>query len=214
MGEGPTSAAVDRRRAGRWTALAGDRKDVRVALGESFHGVLCAARAGQEWAWEAIYRDLSPAVAGYLRAKDGSEPDDLTAEVFLQLVRDIRRFEGGESEFRAWALKIAHNRLVDQHRRLRCRPTETVLVEEIEAGEAGGNVEEEALAIASENRVHQLLGHLTEDQQSVLLLRIVGDLTVAQVATVLGRNRGAVKALQRRGLATLRRKLSKLGVTS
>ena len=51
------------------------------------------------------------------------------------------------------------------------------------------------------------------DQCSVLLLRILADLTVEQVAQVLDRSVGAVKALQRRGLAAVRRELAKEGVT-
>ena len=71
-------------------------------LGENFPGTLDAARAGAEWAWAAIYRDLAPAVVGYLRARRANEPDDLAGEVFLQVVRDLPRFQGGEREFGAW----------------------------------------------------------------------------------------------------------------
>jgi RNA polymerase sigma factor (sigma-70 family) len=181
--------------------------------GESFAGVLGAARAGEDWAWEAIYRDLCPAVLGYLRAQSVPEPDDLSAEVFLHVVRDLRRFEGGEDQFRAWVLAIAHNRLVDERRSIKRRPVDIRPVEEIEDGEAGGNAEEDALAEISEKDTRRFLARLSHDQRSVLLLRILGDLSVAQVAQVLGRTPGAVKALQRRGLAALRREFSRLGMT-
>ena len=181
--------------------------------GEKFDGVLGAARAGKGWAWEAIYRDLSPVVLGYLRAQGVPDPDDLTAEVFLQVVRDIRRFEGGEGEFRGWVLAIAHNRLVDERRSLKRRPADVLPVKEIEDSEVAGSAEEHALAKISDKRARQLLARLSDDQQSVLLLRILGDLTVAQVAAALGRTPGAVKALQRRGLAALKRELSRLTIT-
>ncbi len=87
-----------------------------AALGKSFDAVLDAARAGRGWAWEAIYRDLSPAVLGYLRARDVPEADDVGAEVFLHVVRGLPRFKGGEGEFRAWVFAITHNRLVDKRR--------------------------------------------------------------------------------------------------
>jgi RNA polymerase sigma factor (sigma-70 family) len=181
--------------------------------GKSFDAVLSAARAGQDWAWEAIYRDLSPAVLGYLRARGAPEPDDVGAEVFLHVVRDLRRFKGDEREFRAWVLAIAHNRLVDERRSTKRRP-EDILREEIEHGEVGGSAEEDALARVSEHRARQLLGRLSDDQRSAILLRVLGDLSITQVAEVLGRTPGAVKALQRRGLATLRRELSSLRVSS
>ena len=64
-------------------------------LGENFSGTLEAARTGADWAWAAIYRDLSPAVLGYLRARGAHEPEDVTGEVFVQVVRDLQRFNGG-----------------------------------------------------------------------------------------------------------------------
>lgn len=182
-------------------------------LGESFESVLGAARTGQGWAWEAIYRELAPAVLGYLRARGAAEPNDLTAEVFLQLVRDLQSFEGGEREFRAWVFTVAHHRLVDERRRRGRRPVESVPAEAIADEQVGGDVEDEALARIEEQRVRRVLARLSGDQQSVLLLRILGDLTVDQIAGVLGKTPGAVKALQRRGLAALKREISRLGVT-
>jgi RNA polymerase sigma-70 factor (ECF subfamily) len=61
--------------------------------------------------------------------------------------------------------------------------------------------------------VRHVLGRLAGDQQAVLLLRILGDLTVEEVARVLGKRIGAVKALQRRGLAAARKELESEGVT-
>ena len=61
-------------------------------------------------------------------------------------------------------------------------------------------------------RVHELLAELTPDQRDVMLLRVVADLTVEQVAEVVGKPPGAVKALQRRALAALRRLVEAEGV--
>ena len=151
---------------------------------------------------------------GYLRARGVSQPDDVGAEVFLHVVRDLRRFKGEERDFRAWVLTIAHNRLVDERRSIKRRPVEVIPVEEIEHGEVTGSAEEDALAKLSEQRVRRVLGCLSDDQQSVILLRVLGDLSIAQVAAVLSRTPDAVKALQRRGLATLKRELSSLRVSS
>ncbi len=63
-----------------------------------------------------------------------------------------------------------------------------------------GDVEIEAERRLAQSRVERLLATLTDDQHEVLLLRLVGDLTVAQIAEITGRRRGAVKQLQRRGL--------------
>jgi RNA polymerase sigma-70 factor (ECF subfamily) len=103
--------------------------------------------------------------------------------------------------------------LLDERRRQRRRPVEPVPTDAIEDEGIGGNVEEEALSRIEEQRMLHLLGRLSGDQRSVLLLRIIGDLRVEQVALVLGKTPGAVKALQRRGLAAIRREISRLSVT-
>jgi hypothetical protein len=54
---------------------------------------------------------------------------------------------------------------------------------------------------------------LAPDQRDVLLLRVLGELTVEEVAGVIGKSPGAVKALQRRGLAAIKLTLAKEGVT-
>ena len=180
-------------------------------LGESFSQILAAARTGAESAWTSIYHDLASQVLGYLRANKAEDADDLTGEVFLQVVRDLGRFEGGEKEFRAWVFTIAHHRLVDSRRRRARRPLESMV--RVIAEEQGGDVEAEALANLGAERVHELIARLAPDQREVLLLRILGGLKVSEVAEAQGKSQGAVKALQRRGLALIERTLAKEGVT-
>jgi RNA polymerase sigma factor (sigma-70 family) len=181
-------------------------------LGESFDGVLAAARTGEDWAWRAFYEELAPRVQGFLRSRGELDSDDLVGEVFLQLARDLSRFEGGEPEFRAWVMTIAHHRLLDERRRRARRPTEVAVTEELPEP-LGGDVEEEALARVGDENVQRALAGLSDEQRSVLLLRILGDLTVDQVAYAVGKSPGAVKALQRRGLEALKADVSRLGVT-
>lgn len=182
-----------------------------MPLGEGFQEVLAGARSGSDGAWDAIYRDLAPPVIAYLRAAGSPEPEDLLGEVFLQLVRDLDRFEGVEAQFRAWAFTVAHHRLLDDRRRRARRPVEPR--QSVGLAEPGGDVEEEALERIGDEVVRGALGRLSADQRTVLLLRLMGDLTVEQVGRATGKRPGAVKALQRRALATLRREISRLRVT-
>jgi RNA polymerase sigma factor (sigma-70 family) len=172
--------------------------------------MLAAARVGAEWAWVAIYRELAPPVLGYLRAQGAAEPEDLLGEVFLQVVRDLERFAGDEARFRAWVFTIAHHRLVDDRRRRGRRPVEPVADDELVRAAASGDAEREALERMRADDVRAALEGLSPDQRSVLVLRILGGLTVEEVARVLGKRPGAVKALQRRGLAAVRRTISSL----
>ena len=179
----------------------------------NFAAVLRAARNGEEWAWRALYTEHAPALLGYLRARRADQPEDLLGEVMLQVVRDLPTFDGGKPQFRAWAFTIAHHRLLDEARRAARRPAEPMPAPELERLGPLGDAEEDALRALSAERVGHLLAQLSPDQQNVVLLRVLGELTVEQVADVMGKSPGAVKALQRRGLETIRSELGSERVT-
>ena len=83
-----------------------------MALGESFAGVLEAARVGAEWAWRALYADTAPDLLRYARASRAPDPEDVVGETFLRAVRGLGSFEGDERGFRAWLFTLARNRIV------------------------------------------------------------------------------------------------------
>jgi len=174
-----------------------------MRTGIAFDDVLAAAQAGAAWAFEVLYRDLSPAVTGYLRLHGAAEPDDLASETFLGVFTGLACFSGDEDALRSWVFTIAHRRLIDDWRRRSRRPQVTD-----DAGDLtlvpGGDAEDDALLRIGTDDVHRMCAGLPDDQRSVLLLRVLADLTMEQVASVMGRSVGSVKALQRRGLRTLR----------
>ena len=174
-----------------------------MATGPAFDQVLVAAQAGAGWAFEVLYRDLAPAVTGYLRLHGAAEPDDLASETFIGVFTGLSGFAGDEDRLRAWVFTIAHRRLVDDWRRRSRRPQLADDPGDLTA-HVGGDVEDDVLVRVGTEDVERLCGTLPADQRSVLLLRILADLTVEQVADVMDRSVGAVKALQRRGLRTLR----------
>jgi RNA polymerase sigma factor (sigma-70 family) len=179
-----------------------------MRTGVAFDDVLAAAQAGAGWAFEVLYRDLSPVVTGYLRLHGAAEPDDLASETFLGVFTGLAGFSGDEDALRSWVFTIAHRRLIDDWRRRSRRPQVTD-----DAGDLtllpGGDAEDDALIRVGTEDVHRMCAGLPDDQRSVLLLRVLADLTVEQVAGVMGKSVGSVKALQRRGLRTLRDRLEK-----
>jgi RNA polymerase sigma factor (sigma-70 family) len=176
-------------------------------------GLIEAAREGDEGAWSQIFGELAPPVLGYLRASRAPDPEDTLGETFLQAARDLPSFEGEWRAFRGWVFAIAHHRLLDARRHAARRPTELVAEPPEPRTEPLPDTAEEALARISSREVRRLLGMLTEDQRSVLLLRILGDLSIEQAARALNKRPGAIKQLQRRGLAAVRRELEARGVT-
>jgi RNA polymerase sigma factor (sigma-70 family) len=185
------------------------RSTSRAPIGPDFDSVLCAAQSGAPWALERLYRVLSPAVLGYLRIQGASDPEDLANEVFLGVFQRIGAFAGDEDRFRSWVFTIAHSRLIDDRRRTSRRPQLVQDATDITVERPGGNAEHDALERLSSQRVQALCEELVADQRDVLLLRLMAGLTVEAIAESLGKSEGAVKALQRRGLANLRRMLER-----
>jgi RNA polymerase sigma-70 factor, ECF subfamily len=174
-----------------------------------------AARAGAEWAWTLIYDELAGSVLGYLRGLGAHEPDDLTGEVFLQAVRDLARFEGSAADFRAWIFTIAHHRFLDERRRTKRRPVDPapddVITEKLPPVDTGA--ETEALRSLADQQVRRIIEGLVPAQREVMLMRILGGLTIDEIAGALGKRPGAVKALQRRAIEAIRRSHAATGET-
>jgi len=179
---------------------------------ERFTSLLVAAREGSEAAWQELYNSLAPIVLGYLRANSAPDPEDVLGEVFLQVARDINRFDGEEPGFRSWVFTIAHHRLIDARRHSARRPVELSAEPPEPIGRAD-DAAEEALAKIGTDEVKRVLGVLSDEQRAVLLLRVIGDLSIEDVAKAVGKRPGAVKALQRRGLAAVKRELTRKGVS-
>ena len=180
-----------------------------MSLESQFPTVLAAAREGGDWAWALIYREYSAAVLRYLRGRGAAEPEDLLGEVFVQVVRNLRSFEGDERAFRTWVFVIARNRMVDEWRRKDRSRVDVVPHELLAAGGGAGDSEQDAMRSIADKRVIETLERLTPDQRDVLFLRYFAQMTVDEVATVIGKRPGAVKALQSRGLAAIRREMSR-----
>lgn len=164
-----------------------------------------AARAGDRRAFERIYRSVAPSVASYLRWNRVADVELVTNEVMAQVHRNLDRFAGDAGAFRSWVFTIAHHRMVDDRRAASRRPT--TVDAEIQETSVIGNAEEDALDLLSNDRIRGLLAGLSPDQREVLLLRVVADLSLEEVAAALGKRTGAIKSLQHRALATLRRRL-------
>jgi RNA polymerase sigma-70 factor (ECF subfamily) len=169
--------------------------------------MLTAAQSGESWACTEIWKRYSPMVAGYVRSRGSSEPEDLTSEVFLAVFTQLAGFVGGEAGFRALVFTIAHRRLVDELRSRSRRPWNVAWSEQTDLRLSVG-AEDQALETLGSVEARTLLDGLAPDQRDVLVLRIFGDLTVQQIARIVGKRPGAVKALQRRGLESLRRRVS------
>jgi RNA polymerase sigma-70 factor, ECF subfamily len=183
------------------------------SLREQFPRVLAAACAGGEWAWRELYEAVAPQLTRYLRARGVPEPDDVVGETFVKVVRYIEGFDGDEAAFRTWVFTIGRNLVVDDLRKRSRRPVDVAPDEQLLRAGPRGDAEDDAMRDLATAHVEEVLDHLSVDQRDVLLLRILGGLTIGEIALVVGKKEGAVKMLQARGLAAIRKQISAGTVT-
>ncbi|MBI5288321.1 MAG: sigma-70 family RNA polymerase sigma factor [Chloroflexi bacterium] len=162
-----------------------------------------AAKELRDDAWAELYRRHAEQVYAYIyfRTGDRTAAEDLAADVFVRAIAGIRNYEWRGTPLLAWLYRIAHNVTADYRKAAAKRAAR-------EAGEAPEEIEERVdmvQALDQRNDMMNAIRSLTEDQQQVLILRFYGGMSNAQVAEAVGKPETAVKALQARGLRTLRR---------
>lgn len=174
---------------------------------EAFAVALAGAQVGDEDAFRALFRAYQPRLLRYLRALVGAEAEDVASETWANVIRGLRRFSGGEPDFRAWLFTIARRRRADIAKALHRRPN-PVLVDPVESPDrldstAPDTVENAVGEILSTEAAVRLVGRLPREQAEVVLLRHLAGFDVATTADILGKSPGAVRILAHRGLRRL-----------
>ncbi len=168
------------------------------------------ARQHDQEAFAQLYEEYFDKIYRYVALKigDRTEAEDMTQQVFVKALRSISSFRWKGRPFSAWLFRIAHNLVVD-HLRKRSRRATVPLAESMPAGD--GDPQQAAERRLDIDRLALATRHLTEAQREVISLRFAGELPIAQVARVMGKNEGAIKALQHSAIAALRRALRTQG---
>lgn len=162
------------------------------------------AQQRDEQAFAQLYEEYFDKIYRYvtLRIGDRMEAEDITQQVFLNAIKAISSFKWRGIPFSAWLFRIAHNQVVDYLRRKAKRVT-TPLKESVVASDYDPQlIAEQRLDF---ERLLTATRKLTPAQQEVISLRFTGELSVAQVAKIMGKSEGAVKALQHSAIVTLRK---------
>ena len=156
--------------------------------------------------FETYYLPLYRYIYQHLRHRATAE--DLTAEVFSRMVEQLAGGRGPEQHLRAWLYRVAHNLVVDHARRQVHRDHDPLDEASVSTGP---DVAMEVHAAIQRERAVTALQRLTTAQRAVIILKYVEGYTNAEVASMLDLSVGAVKALQHRGLASMRRYLAVTG---
>lgn len=182
-----------------------------------FPAVLDRARALDHDALGALYTRYLPVVYRTILARVGDVhlAEDLTSDTFMAMVDAIERVRAqDELGFAAWLLGIARNKVAEHYRRLAARPTiqaELLPQDEPQALAEAGDPLGVVLARERWAEVAAAVEQLTEEQRTVLLYRCVLGYETAEVVNMMGREPGAIRALQFRALASLARILTASG---
>ncbi|WP_055699797.1 MULTISPECIES: RNA polymerase sigma factor [Streptomyces] len=183
---------------------------------EELGRAVAAAQEGDEAAFAVAYRLVQPGLVGYLRGlvgREGETAEDVAAEAWLEIARDLGRFRGDGAGFRGWTATIARHRALDHLRRQKARPRPAALEQDMLELPGPQNTSAAAMEAISTERALGLIAALPRDQAEAVLLRVVVGLDGPAAARVLGKRPGAVRTAAYRGLKKLGERLGLDGVT-
>lgn len=177
-------------------------------LGSAVH----AAQAGDERAFRSVYIEVHPGLLRYVRVLVGDDAEDVTSEAWLQVVRDLHKFRGDGTDFKAWTATVARHRALDHIRHVRRRPAYPTASDEIPEPPSAPDAADLALGAISTADAVALLATLPTEQAEAVMLRAVLGLDAAAAAAVLGKRPGAVRMAAHRGLRRLAERLRPEGL--
>jgi RNA polymerase sigma-70 factor (ECF subfamily) len=164
------------------------------------------AQEGDRSAIAALYSENQPRVYRYIayRVGDAAVADDLTAEVFVSMVKNIRQFEYRGRPLLAWLYTIAGNMVKMHYRRQQIVEFEPLRDEMIDHNTNPAEITQSRL---TQDRLMAAMPHLTEGQRQVILLKFIEGFGNAEIAAMMDKTEGAIRILQHRALLALRRVL-------
>ena len=172
---------------------------------------LTAAIAGDETAFATVFRALHPSLRRYATVLVGAQAEDVVAEAWLHIARDIRSFRGDVDGFRGWCARIVRNRAIDLIRHDARRPSDPTPHDDRLDAVAPDDTEIDALDNIATSRAVALIASLPREQAEAVMLRVVLGLDARSAADVLGKSAGAVRVAAHRGLRRLGRQLEGTG---
>jgi RNA polymerase sigma-70 factor (ECF subfamily) len=181
---------------------------------DALAAAVAAAQGGDEHAFAVAYRAVQPGLLRYLHVLVGGDAEDVAAEAWLQIARDLKSFSGDGDAFRGWAVTIGRHRALDHLRRARSRPVAADAgVEVLDERPGSDDTAADALVRLDTEAAVAFIATLPPDQAEAVMLRVVLGMDAEAAGEVLGKRAGAVRTSAHRGLKTLAARLERAGVT-
>ncbi len=165
--------------------------------------VIRRAREGDSDALAQLWRAYNHLLLRYFRGKQMQDPDDLASTVWVEVATSLGRFQGCEHDFRRWLFTIAARRRIDDIRAIKRRSAHAERTRPGVADLRSPSAGDEAERHHGLDRALDLVASLPNDQAEAVLLRVIGELSVSEVAAIMCRREGTVRVLVHRGLKRL-----------
>ena len=166
--------------------------------------LVVAAQQGDQGAFGQLYDRYVDVVFRFVLFRVGDRPlaEDLTSETFLRALRRISSVSYQGRDVGAWFVTIARNLVLDHVKSSRYR-LEMTTADILDSSADDRGPEHEVVEEATAAELMRCVAQLGRDQQECIMLRFMQGLSVSETAAVMGRNEGAVKALQHRAVRRL-----------
>jgi RNA polymerase sigma-70 factor (TIGR02952 family) len=170
------------------------------------HDLVLRAQAGETEAFGALYDRYADLVYRYIYYRVGAHAlaEDLTSETFLRALRRMNLFTWQGKDFGAWLVTIARNLVLDHFKSSRYR-LEVCTPELNESDRWEEGPERAVLDSFAHRALFSAVRRLGSEQRQCVVLRFMHGLSIAETAAVMGKNTGAIKALQHRATRSLAR---------
>ncbi|GAB2827870.1 sigma-70 family RNA polymerase sigma factor [Actinoallomurus bryophytorum] len=173
---------------------------------DELRDVVLRARDGESDAFGVLYDRYVDLIYRFVYYRVGTHAlaEDLTSETFLRALRRMSLFTWQGKDFGAWLVTIARNIVLDHFKSSRYR-LEICTAEMLETDRWEEGPEGAVLDSFTHRALFSAVRQLGSEQRECVVLRFLHGLSVAETAEVMGKNTGAIKALQYRATRSLAR---------
>jgi RNA polymerase sigma-70 factor (ECF subfamily) len=153
---------------------------------------------------EPIYRYV------YHHVGETNTAEDIAQEVFIKAWKAIKSCRGKETTFKAWLYRIAHNHTIDY---FKCRREES-RIDSQNLADKSDSLDTSLDEIEEDSEISRVLSEMTslpDSQRQVVVLKFIEGLGNREVSRIMGKSQGAIRVLQVRALAGLRKRMLMYG---
>jgi RNA polymerase sigma-70 factor, ECF subfamily len=166
-----------------------------------------AAGRGEKTSFTKLYDYYMPAIYRFIYVKVSHRhiAEDLTHEVFLSAWQNLPRYRHKGFPFSSWLYKLARNRVIDHYRGLKpSTDIENINPEELKINSVIESTLDDDFQF---QLVKSAIQALKPDQQDVLIMKFIEDLSHKEIALTLKKSEGAIRLIQHRAIQELKKQL-------